>query len=332
MPALFLFAADTCLAIFPGPASKSFAICVSLFFLQWFATLHVLMVVTVPNQICAAVKVDIMEVNVKQVGKCTLALTMYTPKVNVRSLSFCSIYMLSCFPVPSSKSFVSFCLCFLLSAVCNPPCSNGGNCTKPNTCLCQSGYDGSGCNTGEPAHVLSHNVLICKNSASTLLMIFEGRTMGSLFFSRLLSAICNPPCSNGGSCTKPNTCSCQSGYYGRGCQTSELEHNACPKCRNPHTVKPTLSDHPTGQEKEVVIDRWTRFPEFRPIFRSFVERWTVSNVVERTRTIYATISHVDLVQAVASCDGSLANLRCGGCFKKECGLKARVFLPQVLVA
>ena len=231
------------------------------------------------------------------------------------------------FPVPSSKSFVIFCLCFLLSAVCNPPCSNGGNCTKPNTCLCQSGYNGSGCNTGEPAHVLSHNVLICKDSASTLDLDDIRRTYnGFSLFSRLLSAICNPPCSNGGRCTKPNTCSCQSGYNGMGCQAGELEHNACPKCRNPHTVKPTLSDHPTVQEKEVVIDRWTRFPEFRPIFRSFVERWTVSSVVERTRTIYATISHLDLVQAVASCGGSLANLRCGGCFKRECGIKARIFL------
>ena len=41
----------------------------------------------------------------------------------------------------------------------------------------------------------------------------------------------------------------------------------------------------------------------------------------RMRTINATISHVDLVQAVASCGGSLANLRCGGCFKRECGSK-----------
>ena len=46
----------------------------------------------------------------------------------------------------------------------------------------------------------------------------------------------------------------------------------------------------------------------------------------RMRTIKATISHVNLVQAVASCGGSLANLHCGGCFKKECGVRARIFL------
>ena len=49
----------------------------------------------------------------------------------------------------------------------------------------------------------------------------------------------------------------------------------------------------------------------------------MANVVARTRKIYATISHVDLVQAVvASCGSSLANLRCGGCFQRECGVKA----------
>ena len=46
----------------------------------------------------------------------------------------------------------------------------------------------------------------------------------------------------------------------------------------------------------------------------------------RMRTINATISQVDLVQAVASCGNSLANLRCGGCFKRECRVKARIFL------
>ena len=31
----------------------------------------------------------------------------------------------------------------------------------------------------------------------------------------------------------------------------------------------------------------------------------------------------------ASCSGSLANLRCGGCFDSECGVKAPLFLPFV---
>ena len=80
------------------------------------------------------------------------------------------------------------------------------------------------------------------------------------------------------------------------------------------TVKPALSDHPTVQEKVVVIDRWSLK---QGSLKSGIHSklcWTLANVVERTRTIYVAISHVDLVQAVASCGGSLANLRCGGCF------------------
>ena len=58
------------------------------------------------------------------------------------------------------------------------------------------------------------------------------------------------------------------------------------------TVKPVLSDHPTVQGK---------------LFRSTVNS-TVANVAVRTRSIYAMIIHVNLVQAVASC----------GCFLQTC--------------
>ena len=94
------------------------------------------------------------------------------------------------------------------------------------------------------------------------------------------------------------------------------------------TVKPALSNHPTVQEKVVVIDRWSLKQGSLNSGRFSKLCWTVANVVVRMRTINATISHVDRVQAVApaSCGGSLANLRCGGCFKRECGVKARIFL------
>ena len=49
----------------------------------------------------------------------------------------------------------------------------------------------------------------------------------------------------------------------------------------------------------------------------------------RMHTINATISHVDLVQAVASCGGFLANLRWGGCFKRNVGSKQGFFLLLV---
>ena len=57
------------------------------------------------------------------------------------------------------------------------------------------------------------------------------------------------------------------------------------------TVKPALSDHPTVQEKVVVIDRWS-LKQGSWIQADFWKLcWTVANVVERTRTIYVTISH-----------------------------------------
>ena len=34
-------------------------------------------------------------------------------------------------------------------AVCTPDCSNGGNCTEPNTCQCGPGWSGDRCQTRE---------------------------------------------------------------------------------------------------------------------------------------------------------------------------------------
>ena len=49
----------------------------------------------------------------------------------------------------------------------------------------------------------------------------------------------------------------------------------------------------------------------------------------RTRSIYAMIIHVNLVQAVAACGGFLANLRCGGGFTVNVGTKQRFSLLLV---
>ena len=35
------------------------------------------------------------------------------------------------------------------SAVCSPACVNGGTCTAPNRCSCQTGWTGSNCATGK---------------------------------------------------------------------------------------------------------------------------------------------------------------------------------------
>ena len=80
---------------------------------------------------------------------------------------FAAVTCLAIFPGPASKSFVNLCLSFLPSVVCNPPCSNGGNCTKPNTCSCQKGYSGSRCKIGEQIHVLPQNFLTCKKIICT---------------------------------------------------------------------------------------------------------------------------------------------------------------------
>ena len=92
------------------------------------------------------------------------------------------------------------------------------------------------------------------------------------------------------------------------------EKKCCVIRSTSNTVKPALSDHPTVQEKVVVIDRWSLKQGSLNSGRFSMLCWTVANVVVRMRTINATISHVDLVEAVASCGGSLANLRCGCCF------------------
>ncbi|CAI8005522.1 Receptor-type tyrosine-protein phosphatase F [Geodia barretti] len=62
-------------------------------------------------------------------------------------------------------------------AVCSPSCRNGGTCSSPNSCSCQSGWTGSIC---------------------TL-------------------PVCPSGCANGGTCTRPRVCSCQSGWTGATC-------------------------------------------------------------------------------------------------------------------
>ena len=34
---------------------------------------------------------------------------------------------------------------FLLTALCSPPCQNGGQCDNTGTCICLPGYDGDAC-------------------------------------------------------------------------------------------------------------------------------------------------------------------------------------------
>lgn len=41
----------------------------------------------------------------------------------------------------------------------------------------------------------------------------------------VLSAICHPPCKNGGHCMRNNVCTCREGYTGRRCQKSKTPLN-----------------------------------------------------------------------------------------------------------
>jgi len=53
----------------------------------------------------------------------------------------------------------------LILAVCSPVCSNGGTCSSPGTCNCQSGYSGTRCQTGKSCfNVEKREIkkLICK--------------------------------------------------------------------------------------------------------------------------------------------------------------------------
>jgi len=45
--------------------------------------------------------------------------------------------------IPSDLTYT----CFLISAICQRPCANGGKCAKPNKCRCKYGYKGAFCET-----------------------------------------------------------------------------------------------------------------------------------------------------------------------------------------
>lgn len=44
-------------------------------------------------------------------------------------------------------------ICALSSADCQPPCQNRGSCSRPHTCVCRSGFQGSRCEEVTPEQV-----------------------------------------------------------------------------------------------------------------------------------------------------------------------------------
>ena len=50
--------------------------------------------------------------------------------------------------IVSVRSFITNCIStFILTAICNPSCQNGGECTSPNSCLCRDTYTGAICDS-----------------------------------------------------------------------------------------------------------------------------------------------------------------------------------------
>ena len=49
---------------------------------------------------------------------------------------------------PAHEKRVNYNLLIIITAVCDPPCLNGGICTSPNTCQCSSGWSGNACQRG----------------------------------------------------------------------------------------------------------------------------------------------------------------------------------------
>jgi hypothetical protein len=118
---------------------------------------------------------------------------------------------------------------WFLLAVCSPVCQNQGTCVgkylrwysshglpeiktwtsilAPNSCVCQAGYNGSVCQTGECCVPKLPFWLVC---------------------SLLFVAICQTTCFNGGMCIAPDQCNCTSSWSGNLCNIPRCN----PICRN----------------------------------------------------------------------------------------------------
>ena len=108
------------------------------------------------------------------------------------------------------------------------PCLNGGSCTdKINgyTCSCQPGYTGAQCQTSEKYSQCNIPTIVLAKLVINLLILPRKVVFSHiLHFVTDINECSSNPCLNGGSCTdKINgyTCSCQPGYTGAQCQTSE---------------------------------------------------------------------------------------------------------------
>ena len=99
------------------------------------------------------------------------------------------------------------------AAVCSPSCSNGGTCVSPNVCRCSNGHTGPLC-TIRKFYIFSF--------AGIMWLIYVVITNMSTLWG-FFTAVCNPPCLNGGTCGPSHTCSCVPyKYTGSQCEIRKL--------------------------------------------------------------------------------------------------------------
>jgi hypothetical protein len=108
---------------------------------------------------------------------------------------------------------------FVLSAVCHPPCKNGGLCMRNNVCSCPGGYTGKRCQTSKKPLKYLHDTRKSESLLFDTCFCFFFFSCLLFVFCFLTEGICEPMCMNGGKCVGPNICSCASGWSGKQCNT-----------------------------------------------------------------------------------------------------------------
>ena len=57
-----------------------------------------------------------------------------------------------------SEFSVLFYTLLLFAAICDPPCENNGNCSRPQYCECPQGYDGYDCGERLAGELCDHSL------------------------------------------------------------------------------------------------------------------------------------------------------------------------------
>ena len=61
-------------------------------------------------------------------------------------------------------------ICWAYTAICDPVCANGGNCTSPGVCNCTSDWDGPSCETGDEIACMSAITYTVNNTINSYLL------------------------------------------------------------------------------------------------------------------------------------------------------------------